>query len=310
VLIVVNPRCHQNRGWKRWLSVRNDVLRSLPHNATELVLEDGMDLTGTLLCLPNDGQHNFIISAGGDGSMHYLVNALLKSSSGSSKNITLGAIGLGSSNDFLKPFNKKINGIPVRIDVSAPVSNNDVGLAVYYDENNGHKKEYFIVNASIGVTASANWTYNNPGLILRFLKSRFTSASILYTALVTILSHKNIDCHLKFNATEMDFVVSNINILKIPFVSGSFRYDQKILPDDGNLGLHICRDMNRVELLRILSQLENGKFSLGEKTISEVIKEFHLSSEQPLIFECDGETSLANNISISVVPKAINVLSA
>jgi diacylglycerol kinase family enzyme len=108
----------------------------------------------------------------------------------------------------------------------------------------------------------------------------------------------------------MDFVVSNINILKIPFVSGSFRYDQKILPDDGNLGLHICRDMNRVELLRILSQLENGKFSLGEKTISEVIKEFHLSSEQPLIFECDGETSLANNISISVVPKAINVLSA
>ena len=107
----------------------------------------------------------------------------------------------------------------------------------------------------------------------------------------------------------MALMASNINILKIPFVSGSFWYDQKIDPDDGKLGLYICRDMDRIDLLKILSQLEKGKFQMGTKTIHETITSFDLISNQPVVFECDGETSLTYEVSISVVQNAINLLS-
>lgn len=308
ILIIINPRCHQGIGWKRWLSVRDDVLRLLGYPVRELVIEPGIEFTAALSTPHESGRHNFIISAGGDGTMHYLVNTLMKSAATISKDTSLGSIGLGSSNDFLKPFNRMIKGIPVRIDLSGPSIKHDVGLAVYHNENNECIHQYFVVNASFGVTASANWNFNNPGSILRFLKANSTDLAISYTAITTILQHKNIHCHIKFNDTEMELALSNINIVKIPFVSGSFRYEQNVKVNDGKLGLHICRDMNKMDLLKILSQLNRGKFELGKKTITEIVKEVHLSSKNPVVFECDGETSLASNVSISVVPNAINVL--
>lgn len=308
VIIIINPYCHQGRGWQRWLSVKKDVHQYFTPSLKEFVLEKGMDLCTILPGVLQTGQQNCIISAGGDGSMNYLVNTLLKSPAIDLENITLGAIGLGSSNDFLKPFDKKISNIPVRINLSGPIKKHDLGVATFYDENNQFKEQYFIVNASVGVTATANWNFNNPGKILKLLQSKFTVGAIIYTAVTTILRHKNINCHIIFNGTELDMAVSNINILKIPFVSGSFWYNQNISADDGRLRLNICRDMNKIDLLKILSNLQKGKFLPGKKTIAEVFKSLYLSSVKPLIFECDGETVMANNINISVMPKAIKIL--
>jgi diacylglycerol kinase family enzyme len=308
-LILINPRCHQGRGWKRWLSIKTEVTDGLNSPSTEVVLEPGMDLSKELPILLQNGQYKYIVSAGGDGSIHHLVNALLKSPSINVKGLFLGAIGLGSSNDFLKPFNAKIKNIPTRINLLSPNNIHDVGLATYYDEHNEHKVQYFIVNASFGVTATANSTFNNPGMVLKLLQANFTGAAMFYTAVSTILNYKNFHCRLTYNNNETSLTASNINILKIPYVSGSLWYDQKIHPDDGKLVLCVCRDMSKMDLLKILSQLQKGLFKMGDKTITETINSFHLSSARPVIFECDGETSLANNVSITVVPRAINVLS-
>lgn len=308
-LILINPRCHQGRGWKRWLMVRNEVAEALKSRPAEFVLEPGVELSTELPPLLESGQYKFLVSAGGDGSMHCLVNTLLKSPTISRERFSLGAIGLGSSNDFLKPFNTKIKNIPTRINLHSSINQHDVGLAKYYDAKNEYKDQYFIVNASFGITASANWNFNNPGLLLKFLKSNFTASAIFYTAVSAILRHKNFNCCLKYNSKQIVLTASNINILKVPFISGSFWYDQKISHDDGKLGLNICKNMDKMDLLKILSQLEKGKFSLGKKTIRETIHSFHLTSAVPVIFECDGETSMANNVSITIIPRAINVLS-
>lgn len=308
-LILINPECHQGKGWKRWISVKNEVVKSLESPWTEFVLEPGVNLSATLPDLLRDGHYKFIISAGGDGTMHYLVNSLLKSSTINIQNFSLGAIGLGSSNDFLKPFSRKINDIPIRIDLLSAIEKHDVGLAQYYDESSQYNNSFFVVNASFGVTALANWNFNNPGKLLKFLKSNFTNTAIFYTAFNTILRYKNFHCRLNFNNNEVDVAASNINILKKPFVSGSFWYDEKIKADDGKLQLCVCKDMDRIELLKILSQLRKGRFKLGKKTTSETIHLFQLTSAQPVVFECDGETSITREVRISIVPKAINVLS-
>lgn len=307
-LILINPRCHQGRGWKRWLSVRTEVEQALNHSSAEVLLEPGVELTSVLPTLLDTGHYGTVISAGGDGSLHHLVNVLLKSCAAKLDNLTVGAVGLGSSNDFLKPFGGRIKNIPTRIDLRSAIRH-DVGLVRYCDENRQHREKYFIVNASFGVTALANWNFNNPGTLLKFLKASSTRAAIAYTALSTIARSKNFDCHLKYHNNQSHVSVSNINIIKRPFISGSFRYRHSITPDDGRLGLFICRDMNRIDLLKIMSQLGKGKFDLGEKTISETIDLFDLVAAQPVVLECDGETARANNVSISIVPKAINVLS-
>lgn len=306
--LIINPHCHQGQGWRRWLSIKEEVLRRLPTDSKCLVLEPGARLEDLLLPLLQEDRPNLLISAGGDGGVHFLVNTLMHSCPAPIDNIVLGAIGLGSSNDFLKPFENRINKIPVRINYQGEVCWHDLGLLTYLDKAGNTQNQYFVINASFGVTAEANWNFNNPDRILQYLKSHFTDLAILYTAVKTILTYRNTTCQLQYNELEQQVAVSNINVLKIPYVSGSLRYSQDILPDDGQLGLNLCLNMTKLELLQILNQLGQGRFNLGQKTISTYTRSFQISADAPLVFECDGETAQSTHIEIGVLSRAIQII--
>ncbi len=304
--IIINPHCHQGKGWKRWKLIRSQILNRLS-SAKEIITENTDELDLQLAGIFNTHDESCIISAGGDGSIHLAANALLQLEQPCRH--TLGAIGLGSSNDFLKPFQSFIGKIPVRINTNSHLLH-DVGEVNYIDQNNVRQKRYFIINASIGVTAEGNWNFNNPGKILKWLKRIHTGAAINYAALTTIFAFQNKPVTLRFNDEETTIPVSNINILKIPFVSGSLHYRQNILPDDGLLALNICMDMKRTELIQTLMQLEKGNFTPGAKRISTFTKKIQILSPTPIVFECDGETTESSHIEVIVRPRAINLLNA
>lgn len=306
VFIIINPYCHQGEGWKRWKHIRSQVLDRLP-SAKEVITESTEDLSLQLAGIFDENEAACIVSAGGDGSVHLIANAILQLEHPSKH--MLGAIGLGSSNDFLKPFQSFIQKVPVRINTNSHILH-DVGEVNYVDKNDVRQKKYFIINASIGVTAEGNWNFNNPGRILKWLKKMNTGAAITYTALSTIFTYQNKPVTLRFNNEEATMNISNINILKIPFVSGSLHYRQNILPDDGQFGLNICRDMKRMELIRTLMQLEKGEFVIGKKKIAAFTQNIRIMSPVPIVFECDGETTESTHIEVRVRQQAINVLNA
>jgi diacylglycerol kinase (ATP) len=307
IIIVINPYCHQGKGWKRWMNIREDVNRTLGLSTSEMILEKGVVLKNTLEpILTND--RTIIISAGGDGSIHYLVNYLLSLPQQQVEQTTLGAIGLGSSNDFLKPFESKILGIPVRINVNGPALQHDIGVVDYSCANGEAKRKYFIVNASFGVTAEANWKFNHPGPLLQWLKRTSTASAILYAAVSTIIQHHNTDCTLHFNQQVFKTAITNINILKLPFVSGNFYYKQQIERDDGRLSLNLCSQMNRWEMVTALHNLQHGIFASSEKKQTAYSTTFQLSSSSPVVFECDGETDWSDSVIISVKPQVLKVL--
>jgi diacylglycerol kinase (ATP) len=307
-VIIINTSCHQGKGWKRWQSIRTEVLQRLPAGCKEVLLEKGVKLKELLHPYVGQQERTLIISAGGDGSVHYLVNHLLTDGNEYARHVTLGAIGLGSSNDFLKPFGEKIKGIPVRINYAGGSLQHDTGMASYLDDTNLEKRKYFIVNASVGVTAKANWNFNNPGFFLRMLKKQATSAAIVYTAVSTILGHRNQNLSLRFNDRNLSTSVSNINILKVPFVSGSFYYKQAVLPDDGQLALNICMNMSKRELLSVLNQLQKGNFAASNKTITQFATGIDIRSDKEFVFECDGETEKTRSLQIMILPNAISIL--
>ncbi len=65
------------------------------------------------------GERAFI-AAGGDGTVNLLLNAVMELGSGVT-DIRIGAVGLGSSNDFHKPHgpDSVIAGVPVRVDCNS-----------------------------------------------------------------------------------------------------------------------------------------------------------------------------------------------
>ena len=157
--ILINHTANNNSGEKKWLRIKEKVMKRFPKNTIFIPYKIPYNLHNCLDKLINEKGVNCFISAGGDGSINYLLNTLIKITGRHSKNYCLGGIGLGSSNDFLKPFSDYIDGVPVRIN---PDFENltDVGKVTYTDEKSEVKARYFIVNASLGITADANLLFN------------------------------------------------------------------------------------------------------------------------------------------------------
>jgi diacylglycerol kinase family enzyme len=247
------------------------------------------------------------VSAGGDGSVNYLLNLLMRETGENASHLWLGGIGLGSSNDFIKPKTHFINDLPIRLNWGNSKLV-DVGKAKWLDADGEWQTCYFIANASLGVTAQANWFFNHGDRFIDFFKNRWTDLAILYTALRTIWSFQNFQASLIFEGKTVDNRISNLAVLKSPFVSGNFRFDDPVQRDDGSLGVDICLDMTKMELLGTLIGLAKGQFKGRHKTMIFQTNQLHVQIPTPIALEMDGEVFQTYEVHFSVIPKSINLL--
>ena len=131
-----------------------------------------------------------VLAAGGDGTVGAVASALLACPNAA--HVALGAVGLGSSNDFQKPFGVVHAGVPLRIDV-AGARPRDVGRALFSRNGEPPTERAFLVSASLGVTARANALFNEGrGALLGFLKRRWVDGAVFYAALAALESHADI----------------------------------------------------------------------------------------------------------------------
>jgi diacylglycerol kinase family enzyme len=229
------------------------------------------------------------------------------------KDCYLGGIGLGSSNDFLKPAGMLLGNVPCRIRIEKSVLA-DVGKVVYTGEDGKERTHYFIVNSSLGITAEANRNFNRGGLPVQFLKPRLLGAAILCAAVKAILRFENIPVSLRVDGPPdgpqgpIDLRLSNLSVLKNPHVSGSYIYDQEIRADDGRLGLNYCSEMSTWELLRTLWDLRQGHFSGKARRVSMAVTKVQVHSDELIALELDGEVVMAKEICFALSQRRINLL--
>lgn len=247
---------------------------------------------------------NVFIAAGGDGTVNLLLNALMDSGE---HRATFGAIGLGSSNDFHKPFRSEalVRGIPLRIDLqNAPLC--DVVRVEFRDTVQGWVTRFCVMNASIGITAEANALFNSRIGMIRMLQRFSVNAAIFAAALLSILAHHNLPCLLSIDEGQVqEFRITNLGIIKKPHFAGSLCYDTAIRPDDGKIGINLCADLTLLEAIRMLNALSNKRFSGLPKTWSWIADRASVSSKHIFALEMDGEVFKTDYAKFGVVPKAL-----
>jgi diacylglycerol kinase family enzyme len=226
------------------------------------------------------------------------------------KNIKIGVAGIGSSNDFCKPFNPKsfINKVPCKINFNS-TQLRDVGC-IHYKADGKIKTKYFLLNASIGVTAEANYLFNHPNFILGFLKKYFSRAAILYAAAKTIFTHKNFDIKIAFSFNEAYlFSISNLSVIKSPNFSGNLAYPNKGNYQNGLFDIYLAHSMNYFDLIKLLSSLSKKVFPKSEKTKQGTASRIRISSEKEFFIEFDGEVIKTNYAEFSILNKYLNICS-
>lgn len=312
-LVIVNLAANQGKGTRRWEKIAPRLRAMLPKETKYILYEPPFPLEDTLNEYVVKNNFNGVISAGGDGTVNLVLNTLMTLHGVKTEGVYLGGIGLGSSNDFVKPLEAAIDATPVRIRPENSLLA-DIGKVRFIGADGEKKTRYFIVNASVGITAEANANFNRGNQPVRFLKPRMLNLAILYTAVRTILTFKNFPVTLKIKPVEQGTLqevkisLSNLSVLKNPHVSGSYTYDQDVKVDDGLLGVNYCGDMSKWQLLDVLWDLRRGRFSGKPKRFSLKASGLAVLPEKFVALEMDGEVVDATEAYFSLSRRKINLL--
>ena len=246
------------------------------------------------------------IAAGGDGTVSALADELVRARGWIPLDqFTLGAVGLGSSNDFHKPYGQRIDGVPVRITPSE--ERRDLCVARYAAPDGATHSRCFLFCASVGVVAEANAFFNEGDGAERRLRGTWTGGAILYAALHTIATWRNLTVRFRSGGRTEQAAVTNLSVSKTAYVSGMFRYDRTVAPDDGLLAVHLCEGMSRQEALGALTDLARGRFEGRAKRRHWNSWRLAVAADAPMALELDGEVMHARRVSFAVLKEQVKL---
>jgi diacylglycerol kinase (ATP) len=306
MLAIVNPAAAGGRGLAKWQRLEPHLAANL--GAMKICLTRGPGDERRIVAEGLTAGHRDFLAAGGDGTVNATLTALLESVPESGRPaVTLGAAGLGSSNDFHKPHRTVIEGVPCRVEFSAAFAH-DVGVVAFTDEAGARLTRHWIVNASIGATAEANHFFNHPDRVLHLLKRTSTDAGILYAAARTLVrSHPRALELAVDEEPPVQVATRNLGVVKSPHFTGSLSYDSPYEPASGDFTVHHLGAVSAVRLAATFAALARGHFSGRPGTHTCKAHRLVVRDGGPFAVEIDGEVVLATEATFTLLPACLRV---
>jgi diacylglycerol kinase family enzyme len=307
MLALVNPHAGGGMGLARWKRVYAALVERTGPFATAYPADAARARDTVRRALWN-GERDFI-AAGGDGTVNLVVNALLAHVTVAERaRLRLGAVGLGSSNDFHKPHrtDARIGDVPVRIRFDRTVPH-DVGRLRHLLPDGTWRCRRFILNASIGVTAEGNRRFNDDRTVAR-VKRVHPDLGMTWAALAALFDGGPWPMRI---ATDGDppvlARVTNLGIVKNPHFTGMLRYDSAYEPGNGAFDVHLLGDVSRAARIRAMVGLCRGRFAGRRGTASWRARRLAVSADAPFAVEGDGEVVVTTHAEFSLDPRALAV---
>jgi len=237
-----------------------------------------------------------IISVGGDGTLHHVVNGIMIQRYVKSSDITIGVIPSGTGNDWIKTYN-----IPNNIEKAIELIHlkktilQDIGVA--NTENN--KVSYFNNVAGLGYDG---YTVNK----LKKLKS-FGAVAYLLSGLAGFLFYKKTVFKINFNnkLIETNCLMTMVGVCK--FSGGGMQFTKDVNTTDGLLDITIAKNLNIFDLISNIKKLYNGHIVHHKKveTYKTDLITVIPQASKPYI-QADGELIGVGKVTFKIISKAIN----
>ena len=235
-----------------------------------------------------DKSFSTIVSVGGDGTLHEVVNGM---AGGSQK---LGIIPSGTGNDFARvlniPFNLKE---AVEILVRKKSASIDIGKL---------NDEYFINFCSVGLDALIGQEANK-------IKKYFSST---YAYIIGVIK-----CLIGFRSLKVDLTIDGKNykedIMLMAVCNGAYYGGgMKIAPladfSDGEFDICIVSKMSKIKLLFLFPTIFKGKHLKYKEVKIYRGKEVQLFSTENINVNADGEIIKHRPIQFEIINKGIEVI--
>jgi YegS/Rv2252/BmrU family lipid kinase len=239
-----------------------------------------------------------IISIGGDGTLHHVVNGIMQQRYVKTSDITIAVIPQGTGNDWIKTYNIP-NDIEKAIEIISKKKTILQDIGVLETENN--IVSYFNNVAGLGYD----------GYIVNKLKTlkRFGSIAYLLSGLAGLLFYKKSVFKIIFDdkTIETKCLMTIFGLCK--FSGGGMQFTKDVNSSDGLFDITIAKNLNLFDLVFNLPKLYSGKIVHHKKVETYKTKEITVipKTTKPFI-QADGELIGTGKISVKIIEKAIKFI--
>lgn len=302
MILFLNPAAGGGKARAR-LARLAPLLASTPHEAvTEPATREA------LLELAPDAM---VVAAGGDGTLHTLVNALMDPGTDAPcrPDVRLGAIGLGSSNDAHRPAGpaSRYRGAGLRLDPGG-ATRVDLGRMDAETPEGTLLVRYFLLNASAGALAIGNAAYNAPTGVQAALKRLSPGLAMLYGFWRGLRDYAPLDVELAVeDGPWRPMALGNLGLVKHPYFCGGLRYAPEP-PPAGLFGCYALLAPDRRRFAWALGRLAlTGRFrdTPWGITLRPARVALRFPGPEGGLVELDGEIYRVKEARFRVVPEAL-----
>lgn len=288
-LVIVNPVAKHGETGKLVPAVER-LLQSLPHDT---VLTERMGHAAALAETADD-RYDLLVAVGGDGTVHEVLNGIMRRPESSRP--ALGLLPTGSGNDTRRTYGVPVNLADAAIHLMTDHRRRfDVGVCngVYFNNS-------FAAGLDARVTMKA----------VEYKSTTGRSGLWLYlTALMHVLFHELYPHHVRVSWDGDPMIETDLLIVAVtngPTYGGGFFITPASTPDDGLFDTCVIDPLSLPEALMRLPFVIMGKHTRMRpvhmaRHTSLVIE----SADGPLPAQIDGEVMLESRYEVSMLPSAI-----
>ncbi|HLN54822.1 MAG TPA: diacylglycerol kinase family protein [Bacteroidales bacterium] len=300
-IVIVNPNAGKCRGEKDWNLISSLLRNEGLHFDFRFTEKKGHAILLSSEAV-NEGYRK-IITVGGDGTLNEVVNGVFMNTSCSTTEVSLGIIPVGTGNDWGKMF-----GIThdyagaIKIIGENKTMLHDAGHISYF-EGREKKERYFINIAGVGFESAVVKRTN-------YQKERGHSGKLiyLYNLLVTLFAYRNRKVTFTVDSEKKKTSIFSINIGNGRYCGGGMRQTPNAIPDDGLFDITVISGMGKLEIIRNLEILYNGKILEHPKISGYRCKTFGIDSDTPVYTEADGEMLGHTPAIFSIIPAGLKMI--
>lgn len=302
-LVIINPNAGSGKGGKDWPVIHR------------LLKERGLQFSykfseyhGHVIPLVRDHilqGYRYFIAVGGDGTINEVVNGIFMQDEAPTADITLGAITIGTGNDWGRMF-----GIPHNyskaIDVIAGCKTllQDAGT-VEYQLGNLTDSRFFINIAGLGFDALVAKRTN----ILK-QKGRGNALSYMLTLAQGLFRFRHNQSQITVDnarhTINTDLFSMNVGICQ--YNGGGMKQVPNAIPDDGLFDLTIISKMRKIAVVMHLRKLYKGTHLKLPFVSTMRASSVTVDSPSKIWLEADGESLGHTPMKFEIIPRSIRVI--
>ena len=297
-VFLVNPASANGSTGKRWPELEQRAAALGLRGRS--VFSEAPGQLGELAARAIDEGAELLVVVGGDGTVHEVVDGLVKA--GRARDVELAVLPRGTGKDFVRSLRipRKFDDA-IELARSGRVREIDVGKATYRAPDGTDVEAYFANFGGVGISGGIADRSN------RTSKALGGRLSFIWATLVVFARWRSAAITLDVDGERRSGQMFEAVAMNGDYTAGGMWMAPEASPDDGLLDFVTIGDVTKLDFVTTFPKLYRGKHLSHPKIDLVRGRRMRVEADTPLPIVLDGEQPGTTPVTFEIVPKALRV---